>query len=101
MAHHLTAVIYDKRNRILSIGQNSYIKTHPYQAKLANKMGVPCRLFLHAEIAAIIRCKDLQKAHRIFISRFTKDNKPAMAKPCSVCMEAIKQAGIKHIEYTV
>ena len=26
--HSLTAIIYDKKDRVLSIGQNSYTKTH-------------------------------------------------------------------------
>jgi hypothetical protein len=30
--HELTAVIYDRKGNVLSIGKNSYIKTHPLQA---------------------------------------------------------------------
>ena len=37
--HKITAIIYDKKGRVLSIGQNSYIKTHPYQAKIAKQVG--------------------------------------------------------------
>ena len=39
--HHVTAIIFDKRGRPLSIGQNSYIKTHPLQLKIAEKVGLP------------------------------------------------------------
>ena len=97
----MTAIIYDKRGHVLSIGQNSYIKTHPYQKKIANRVGYPDKIYLHAEISAIIRCKDLKKAHSIFISRYNENGDPMNAKPCIVCQEAIKLAGIKNIRYTV
>lgn len=96
----LTAIIYDKKGKVLSIGQNSYIKTHPLQAKHASKVGLPDKQYLHAEIHAIIRCKDLSKAYKIFISRINKHGDPALAKPCPICQSAIKAAGIEQIEYT-
>lgn len=96
----ITAIIYDKKGRVLSIGQNSYVKTHPLQAKHALQAGEPHKQFLHAEIAAIIRCRDLSKAHRIFVSRVGKSGKPVLAKPCPVCESAIRAAGIKFVEHT-
>lgn len=96
----LTAIIYDKRGRVLSVGQNSYFKTHPLQAEHARRMGAPEKQYLHAEIHAIVRCKDLTKAHRIFVSRWSRKGEPALAKPCPVCMSAIHASGIEQIEYT-
>lgn len=96
----LTAVIYDKRGRVISVGQNSYVKTHPLQAKHAAEVGLPDKQFLHAEIHAIVRCKDLSKAHKIFVSRWDKKGNPMLAKPCPVCMSAIEAAGIELIEHT-
>ena len=98
--HELTAIIYDKKGRVLSIGQNSYIKTHPLQAKHADKVGLPEKQYLHAEIHAIVRCKDLSKAHRILITRFSKNGQPLLAKPCPVCQSAIHAAGIEIVEHT-
>lgn len=98
--YSLTAVIEDKRGRVLSIGQNSYVKTHPLQAHHAAKVGEPYRQVLHAEVAAIIKCRDLSKAHRIKIFRFGQDGRPRLAAPCKVCQSAIKAAGIKIIEHT-
>ena len=96
----MTAVIYDRKGRVLSIGQNSYIKTHPLQAKHANMVGLPDKHYLHAEVHAIVKCKDLSKAHKIFISRFGKEGQPLLAKPCPVCQSAIKAAGIEFVEHT-
>lgn len=99
--HILTAVITDKKGRVISIGKNSYVKTHPLQACHARKMGKPDSIFLHAEVHAILKCRDLSSAHKIFISRFDVNGNPRLAKPCPICNSAIKEAGIKHIEWTV
>lgn len=101
MAHQqITAIIYDKRGKVLSIGQNSYIKTHPRQAKWAAACGEPLKQFLHAEIHAITRCRNLAKAHKIVVIRYNKNGEPALAAPCPICSSAIKAAGIKHVEHT-
>lgn len=97
----ITAIIYDKRGQVLSIGQNSYEKTHPLMLKYGKKVGMPERIFLHAEIAAITRCQDIKKAHRMLITRYTKDGLPALAKPCPICDSAIRKTGIKVVDYTV
>lgn len=99
--HNITAIIFDKKGRILSIGQNSYIKTHPKQAKHAKAVGFPEKQFLHAEIAAIIRCRDLSRAYKIVVTRINRKGQTAMAKPCLVCESAIEEAGIKNVEWTI
>ncbi len=98
--HKLTAIIYDKKGKILSIGENSYTKTHPLMHHYASLAGTPEKVYLHAEIAAIIRCPDLSKAHKIFISRVTKSGGYGFAKPCPICISAIKATNIKIIEHT-
>lgn len=96
----LSAVIYDKRGRVISVGFNSYVKTHPVQAEHAKRVGLPEKQYLHAEIHAIVRCKDLSRAHKIFVSRWDKNGRPMFAKPCPVCMSAIEAAGIEVVEHT-
>jgi deoxycytidylate deaminase len=96
----ISAIIYDKRGKVLSIGKNSYVKTHPEMKKHGEKVGLPCKTFLHAEVHAIVKCRQLEKAHRILITRFDKEGNPKLAKPCPVCESAIEAAGIKIIEHT-
>jgi tRNA(Arg) A34 adenosine deaminase TadA len=96
----MTAIIYDKRGMVLSVGSNSYVKTHPMQAAYARRAGEPEKVFLHAEIHAITRCVCLDKAHKIVIFRYLEDGSPANARPCKICQSAIKAAGIKNIEHT-
>lgn len=97
----LTAIIYDKRGNILSIGKNSYVKTHPLQAWYARRLGEPTKIFLHAELAAIIKCRKATSASRIAVFRYGKDGTPRNARPCRICTQAIKEFGIKEIEYTI
>lgn len=98
--HELTAVIFNRKGMVLSVGKNSYFKTHPLQARHTEQVGMPEKKFLHAEIAAIVKCKNLEKAHRIFVSRINQNGKPRIAKPCPVCISAIRAAGIKIIDHT-
>lgn len=98
--HILTAIITDKRGRVLSVGKNDYHKSHTLQAKHAKKVGLEKKIFLHSEISAIVKCRDLTKAHKISVFRYGASGKPLNAKPCPVCMSAILESGIKHIEWT-
>lgn len=96
----ITAIIYDRKGRVLSIGKNSYFKTHTLQAKHAQKVGLPDKQYLHAEIHAITKCRDLSKAHKILVTRYGKSGQPLLAKPCPVCESAIQAAGISVVEWT-
>ena|ERR1700758_3642052 len=95
----LTAIIYDKKGRVLSVGQNSYTKTHPLQAAHAKKYNEH-KVFQHAEISAIIRCPDLSLAHRIRVFRYSKSGEPMPSAPCLICRSAISATPIKYIEHT-
>lgn len=99
----ITATIYNKRGHIISVGKNSYEKTHPLQAYHAKKVGLPEKQFCHAEIAALLKCRSLNMlhlAHTIKVTRFTKCGEEAMAKPCPICQSAIEEFGIKNVIYT-
>lgn len=96
----LTARCYDKKGRLLSTATNNYKKTHPLQAYFASKVGQPAKIYLHAEIAAIIKAGDKQ-IHKLVITRYNpKTHKALNAKPCPVCQEAIKAYGISLVSWT-
>ena len=98
--YELKATIFDKRGRVLSRGENSYAKTHPFHHSVAMKVGREDAIYLHAETQAIVRLKSKDKPYRIYIERYSRTGEPLPAKPCKICREAIKQAGIKIIEHT-
>ena len=94
------ATIYDKRGRKISQGENSYWKTHPLQVKTAKEVGREDAIYLHAEIAALVKLKDWSRAHSILVERYDVHGNPKMAKPCKICHRALIKAGIHVIEHT-
>ena len=98
--HKVTAIIYDRKGNVLSIGQNNYIKSHPLQAHHAAIVGQDYKIFLHAEIHAITRCVNISKAHSISIFRYNERGEPVLSAPCAICTSAIKQTNIKKITHT-
>jgi tRNA(Arg) A34 adenosine deaminase TadA len=96
----ITAIIKDKKGNVLSIGQNNYVKTHPYQALCAAKAGMPEKIYLHAEIDAIVKCRDISKAYSIHIFRKGKSSKWLLSKPCPVCQTALNQTPIQKVYHT-
>lgn len=94
----VAAFLTDKRGNVLSKGVNSYTKTHPTQAEYAGRTGNEYRIYLHAEIAALVKSK--KKPYAIYIARKFKNDEFALARPCPVCSLALKEAGVKKIVYT-
>jgi hypothetical protein len=94
----LTALAYDKRGRLLSVGRNSYVKTHPLQAHYSRKAGKPDAIYLHAELAALLKAKE--PVHKLVVTRFGRKGQPLLAKPCAACQLAIEEFGVKHVEHT-
>ena len=97
---NVTAFAYDRKGRLLSVGRNSYVKTHPLQAKVAKEVGEHYKIFLHAEVAALVKVKDWNRVHKLVVTRYSKDGKPVLAKPCKVCQRVINLANIDHVEHT-
>lgn len=97
---NITAIIYNKRGYVLAIGKNSYEKTHPKMAQHGKKVGILKKEVVHAECAAIVKVKDIAKAYRIAVFRYSSKGEPLLAKPCPICQSMIDAAGIKIVEYT-
>jgi deoxycytidylate deaminase len=98
--HSLSAHCYDKKGQLISCATNSYKKTHPLQAYFAKRVGHPNKIFLHAEIAAIIKAGD-RHIHHIHVSRININTGEHLnAAPCPICQEAIKAYGIKLVTHT-
>lgn len=97
---NLIAMVYDKRGKLLAMGQNSYTRTHTLQAKYAEKSGNPEKIYIHAEIDALIKAQRRGKMHKMVIMRMGRSGRYLNAKPCESCQLAIEDFGIKIIEHT-
>lgn len=97
--YEVTAYVFDKRRNLIAVAANTYTKTHPLQKHFAQKVGHPEREFLHAEIAALLKCKT-KIPHTIKVFRYDNDGFYRCAKPCPICLEAIKAFGVQEIWYT-
>lgn len=93
------ALAYDKKGKLLSIGYNSYIRTHTIQAKYARKVGKPDSVYIHAEIDALIKARG-RKVHKIHVMRILRDGTYAMSKPCPICRAALKDFNVKEVGWT-
>lgn len=98
--------IYKKQ--VIGVGYNTN-KTHPIQMKY-NKYrdlewnGIQPKAKLHAELMCLLNIKDLNidfAKVKIFIYREDKNGRLALSRPCEACMRAIKDLGIKEINYTI
>ena len=98
--YEIVATVYDKKGRVLAKEKNSYSKSHPLQAKYTAKVGLSNKIYLHAEIAAIIRANKIGTPHSIFVERYDSFGNPVCAKPCPICSLFILENGIKFVEYT-
>jgi len=90
--------VLDSHNRIISRGANNYQKTHPMQFRLANKTDRINRIYLHAEISALVKAR--KEPYGILVIRITKTGLIRMARPCNICIMAIREAGIKNVYYS-
>lgn len=82
------AVFTDKRYNVLSAAGNTYTRTHPQQARWAERRGVPHKQCLHAEMrAAIMLAKSGKagKAKYLYIAAVSEAGNVLLAKPCAVC----------------
>lgn len=87
-------IIYDKG--IISIGYNQG-KTHPDAININSMVNK-----LHAEMFALKYSskRDLRGACIVVVRKGLHGN-PRTAKPCELCLEQIKEAGIKKVIYSI
>jgi len=85
------------RNKIISVGWNSYCK----RSMLAKKFNY-YDAFVHAELNAICHANrnfNFNKA-TMFNVRISKDNEIRMSMPCKSCTKLLYAFNIKHCYYT-
>lgn len=90
-------VITDRAGRLVSFGFNSN-KTHPTQARYASSLKQEHKIFLHAEIAALVKARHL--GYNLYVVRVDRSGRLKPSEPCPICMMAISKAGIVNIVHS-
>ena len=92
--YHIAAILR-RKGRVIKIGENTS-KTHP-RFKRQYSDGT-WGSHMHAEMNVL---RFAQPGDEIEVMRFKKcSHGMTMAKPCSVCLQAMIDAGIKRVKYT-
>ena len=95
------AVLYNSKKREITSATNNDDKSHPRQAWWAERVGLREKIYLHAEMAALIKARE--DADTIVVVRLGGHDGKSLrnAKPCPICEPALRFAGIKHVYYSV
>lgn len=68
------------------------------QASYSRRTGKISAVFLHAEIAALVKARE--PVYKMEILRFNANGEPVLAKPCEGCALALKEFGVQEIIHT-
>ena len=95
------AVLYNSKKRVIATATNNDFKSHPVQARWAERVGLKEKIFLHAEMSCLIQARE--DADTIVVVRLGghDGNSLRQARPCKICEPALRYAGIKHVYYSV
>lgn len=95
------AVLFNSKKRVITTAVNNDDKSHPRQAWWAERVGLKEKIYLHAEMAALIKARE--DADTIVVVRLGGHDGKSLrnAKPCPICEPALRYAGIKHVYYSV
>lgn len=86
------------KGKVVSVGNNSYTKTHPQQKVNASIVGESYKEYLHAELSALVKAR--RPIDHLFVFRRNSSGQYRSAKPCPICLIAIHQAKIKTVTHS-
>jgi len=98
-SYRLCAIIV-RGGRVISVGFNDTPKNSYTIRAIFHKNTVNC-ISTHAECSAIHRAQGNLSGAKIYVVRLLANGNPAIARPCSICHDALVSAGIRKIHYTV
>lgn len=93
------ACVLLRKGRIVVRSTNVFGKTHPVQSRLAQQVGQPYRVSLHAELRALLNPKS-SSCDTLVVGRVNRQGELCLARPCPVCQLAISESGIKRVYYS-
>lgn len=100
-AFHTTFVL--RKNRIVTIGFNDYLKTHPLTINYQNRFNNSFKYVsgIHSESRAISRLKIDDCSDFTFVNiRIMNDGNLGMSAPCINCHQLLLKFGVNKLFYT-
>jgi len=94
-SHRVKVGAVISKKKPISVGFNIR-RTHPVYSNPNDTN----KEFIHAEMSALIHCRGDLHGADIYVYRETDDGKPALARPCKMCYNMLKDAGIRKMYYT-
>jgi len=90
-----------KRNEVITTATNHDCKSHPKQAFWAKRVGLDEKIYLHAEVAALVKARE--DADKIVVVRLGghSGDELRQARPCPICEAYLRFAGITDVYYSV
>lgn len=92
---HRMACLVIGRKGVLTQGWNSF-KSHP---KVKAASGKEEKIFLHAEIHALVRGHRNVRGATAIVVRIRRNGAPGSSSPCQMCYLALLEAGIRDVVY--
>lgn len=88
-----------KRRKVISTGFNQMKKTHPLMQRHNPRKDI--LLGLHAEIHSCIGVPAAQlESADVWVARVYANGRLAMAMPCKVCQNFLREVGVKNVYYS-
>lgn len=85
------------KSKIISIGVNNYLKTHP----AISKLGYPVFSGIHAELSACIKLGLTNCAgYDMVVMRIDNENKVNLSKPCKSCARMLAGLNFNSIVFS-
>ena len=81
--------------RIIAVGVNSF-RCHPTVASDPKRESS-----FHAEIAVLRQLREVDSRTTLFVARVAKNGRTALSAPCANCRQALKEAGVKQVIFSV
>lgn len=95
------ACLVNKKGKIVAESANSYSCSHTKQFHYAKKVGRPEAIFLHSELACLLKDRKRQGV-KLFVARVDSKNRPCYSAPCEICAMALKDySNVKSIEFSL
>ena len=95
------ACLVNKKGQIIAESANSYSVSHTKQFHYAKKVGRPEAIFLHSEMACLLKDRKRQGV-KLFVARVDSKNRPCYSAPCEICVRALQDySNVKSIEFSL